>query len=135
MNIIYNADSIFNPVGDISLYIFNNKDLYYKYRCSEFIGPNSSDLNQQIHNLIIPYYEHNTVGKYQEYIDLKEDIILPPTITVNRPVYILESITDNVYKQIKNLDIREEYLLYMINNIPLYVGSEGAFLLKNSPNI
>lgn len=144
-SIEYNSSSPFSPE-------------YFKYT----FNPQLGNIEDQIRNIVVQnpqvYSNHtgflwkgsygNILGKIvdEEYDTIVEDTYYGPlqyhigSVPQNRyygrkvirPIYIVEEVGENTYKQISSLDRTEEYTLIYVESIPLYIGANGAFFLSQT---
>lgn len=117
----------------IMQYVYTYRDIYYPYRNYTFRGMYSDYLNRAIQSILVSRVEPSSVGKYIYLLD-SVDVVLPMGIPVLRNSYLLTHIIDNVYLQSNLLDVVEQYHVHIIDDILLYIGTHGMFLLLDSPD-
>lgn len=123
-----------DPTEVMLLHVRNNKNIYNKYRNYIFSGTHADLLNKAINTLLIPKREPIDIGRYIYVItgnDLQKAIALPTefSIRIIRSIYVTSHVNSNIYRQSNILPALEEYNVFMLENIPLYVGKMGAFFL------
>lgn len=120
------------PSEVILILVRNNRSVYYPHRYYIFQGTYSDLLNRAIASLFIPKREVVDVGRYIYILDgdlltLARNIPVEFSVPIIRNVYITSNQGNNIYQQTQALDTIEIYNVFLIENIPLYVGSMGAF--------
>lgn len=123
-----------NPSEVMLLLVRNNRNLYYPYRNYEFRGTYSDLLNRAISLLLIPRRERIGEGRFLFILtgDLRDRAQSFPreySLPVIRNVYRSTHVEGNIYQEVEPLDVVEQYSVYLVQNVPLYVGSMGAFFL------
>lgn len=123
-----------DPFDTILIHVRNNRSLYDQYRNYIFSGTYSDLLNRAIQMLLVPKREPADVGRYVYLLgpDLHDKVQRLPlefSIPIIRPVYMMSHVEGMLYRQDSTLDALEQYNVFLIEGIPLYVGVDGSFFL------
>lgn len=123
-----------DPQETILLFLKNNRDTFISYRKYVFVGTYSSLLNDGMHLLFGTRYETVDINRYVRILDaalhdVAKSISPGYSIPVVRNVYTCVQQGPSLYQQVEPLDMLNRYRVFLIENIPLYVGHTGSFLL------
>jgi hypothetical protein len=126
-----------DPYSVILFFVSARKDLFYPVRNYYMVGTYYTYLNRAIKELYLPREEEVDIDSYIYPLNSIYDV---PGITIKRNLYQLKKVGENIYRQYEVLPLMEQYTLATIpvivdgkrRDTPLYIGSEGSFLLFHS---
>lgn len=126
--VTYTNSSPLYPHGDVLEWVMTHYDTYAPYSGYRMKGPRDVELNEAMETIFKVREEHDTTGKYvlplTSYVSPPSSFMVP----VDRRMYLLEDAGDGFYVQTRRVGTKKER--YMVGvDIPLYIGSRGAFLL------
>ena len=127
-----------NPIDTFLILVRNNRDLYYKYRNYTFQGTYDDFLNNAVETLFIPKREPIDIDRYIYILDIDQyrrakQLPIEFSLPIIRNVYITSKEDGNRYRQSQVLNTVELYNVFLIGDLPLYVGLMGSFILLDDP--
>jgi hypothetical protein len=125
-----------NTTDILYQYVNQYRDIFSPYKYYLFTGLYSDTLNQAIHDILITKVETPNIGAYIYLFTQSVSIPDIDSISISRNVYTLSHISGNIYRQDGVIsDVYDTYRVYLIGDVPLYIGVHGSFLLLKSPDI